>query len=325
LINRNGEILWTKQIERRIISDIYQIDYYKNTYLQYVFNTDSKIYVIDRNGDPVEKFPILVSSDITNGMLVVDYDSTRDYRYFVATAEKNIYGFKKDGTLLEGWSPKPNVGSIHFPIQHFVKEGKDYLTALNDAGEMFSFQRNGEIRMETVEFKEEFNSTFGVDLSDPQRIVATNQRGKAFVLNFRGKIFKLGMNVDENKDMQFIFSDVLNNNRKDYIVLGKKELGIFSYTTDNDFKGFGNHRFSQEQSSLFEVNMPNTNKSRIGTFSEQSENIYLFNGRGNLFPDFPLSGTTPFQIEDLYNDGINVLVVGDKNAVFAYKLKNIVF
>ena len=258
-------------------------------------------------------------------MLVVDYDSTRDYRYFIATNEDNIYGFQKNGTFLDGWSPKANVGKINFPIQHFVKEGKDYLTALNDAGEMFFFQRNGEIRIDSIQFNEDFNSTFGVDLSEPQRIVTTNQRGKAFVLNFNRKIFKLGMNVGENKDMQFIFSDVLNNQRKDYIVLGKKELGIFSYTDNNDFKGFGNHRFNQKQSKLFEVSMPNTDKFRIGTLSTESQNIYLFNGRANLFPDFPLSGTTPFQIADLYDDGINVLVVGDENSVFAYKLKNIVF
>ena len=325
LINRNGEILWTKQIERRIISDIHQIDYYKNTFLQYVFNTDSKIYVVDRNGEPVDKFPVLVSEGITNGMLVVDYDSTRDYRYFVATKGENIYGFQKNGTFLEGWSPKANVGNIPFPVQHFVKEGKDYLTALNDAGEMFFFQRNGDVRMEAVEFKENINSTFGVDLSEPQRIVVANQRGKAFVLNFNRKIFKLGMNVDENKNMQFVFSDVLNNHRKDYAVLGKEELGIFSYTDDNDFKGFGKHQFKEEQSALFEVNMPNTDKFRIGTLSEKSKKIYLFNGRAKLFPDFPLSGTTAFQIADLYNDGINVLVVGDGNSVFAYKLKSIVF
>ncbi len=325
LINRNGEILWTKQIERRIISAISQIDYYKNTYLQYVFNTDSKIYVIDRNGEPVEKFPVLVSAGITNGILVLDYDSTRDYRYFVATNGGNIYGFKKDGTLLEGWSPKANVGNIYFPIQHFVKEDKDYLTALNDTGTIFFFQRNGEIRMNSVQFNEKFNSTFGVDLNEPQRIVVTDQQGKAFILNFKRQVFKLNMNVDENKDIQFIFSDVLNNHRKDYIVLSKKELGIFSYTDDNDFEDFGKHQFKHEQSNLFKVNMPNTDKCRIGTFSKASKNVYLFNGRGKLFPDFPLSGTTPFQIVDLYNDGINVLVVGDGNAVFAYKLKNIVF
>lgn len=325
LINRNGEILWTQQIERRIISDIYQIDYYKNTFLQYVFNTDSKIYVIDRNGEPVDKFPVTVSEGITNGMLVVDYDKSRDYRYFLATSDGNIYGFQKDGTFLEGWSPKPNVGNIRFPIQHFVKENKDYITALNDTGEMFFFQRNGEVRMDSVHFREEVNSTFGVDLSEPQRIVVTNQRGKAFILNFDRKIFKLGMNVDENKNMQFLFSDVLNNHRKDYVVLGKRELGVFSYTDDNDFKGFGKYQFNQEQSKLFEVNMPNTDKYRIGTLSERGKSVYLFNGKAQLFPDFPLSGTTAFQIEDLYNDGVNVLVVGDGSSVFAYKLKNIVF
>jgi hypothetical protein len=325
LIDRNGETLWSKQIIGRIQSDIHQIDYYKNTFLQYIFNTDSSVYLIDRNGEFVENFPVQVSTGITNGMLVVDYDNTRDYRYFLASGDGSLYGFKQDGTFLEGWSPKSDVGKITFPVQHFNTSGKDYLVALNEAGRMLFFQRNGEIRMNPVELEDLFLSNFGVDLSEPQRIVTANQEGKAYILNLNGRYFKMAMKLKENKNVQFLFSDVLSNHRKDYVVLSKKELGIFSYTADNDFKNFGNYEFNQEQSKLFEIHMPNADKQKIGTLSLKGRNVYLFNGAAKLFPDFPLSGTTPFCIADLYNDGINVLVVGNKNAIFAYKLKSIVF
>ena len=44
LINDNGALLWKKKIGNAILGDIHQIDRYKNTKLQYLFNTkdDSK-------------------------------------------------------------------------------------------------------------------------------------------------------------------------------------------------------------------------------------------------------------------------------------------
>jgi hypothetical protein len=45
-------------LDGRILSEIFQLDYYRNGKLQYLFNTENKLWVIDRNGNPVEKFPI---------------------------------------------------------------------------------------------------------------------------------------------------------------------------------------------------------------------------------------------------------------------------
>ena len=49
-----------------------------------VSGVDGAVVSTDRNGENVQGFPITLNSKITNGLMVVDYDSTRDYRYFVA-------------------------------------------------------------------------------------------------------------------------------------------------------------------------------------------------------------------------------------------------
>ncbi len=46
LINKSGKILWTRQLDGKIISEIYQIDFYKNKKLQLLFNTKKKYTVL---------------------------------------------------------------------------------------------------------------------------------------------------------------------------------------------------------------------------------------------------------------------------------------
>ena len=57
LINNNGQVEWTKKIDDKIIKEIKQIDSYKNGRLQYVFATKKSLYLVDRKGRDVGKFP----------------------------------------------------------------------------------------------------------------------------------------------------------------------------------------------------------------------------------------------------------------------------
>ena len=62
LINEKGKRLWKKQLGGLILDKINQLDYYKNGKLQYVFNTEDSLYILDRLGRNVENFPIELNS-----------------------------------------------------------------------------------------------------------------------------------------------------------------------------------------------------------------------------------------------------------------------
>ena len=47
-----------KAIRGIILDNINQIDFYKNKKIQYVFNTEDSLYIIDRLGQNVEDFPL---------------------------------------------------------------------------------------------------------------------------------------------------------------------------------------------------------------------------------------------------------------------------
>ena len=55
LISNEGEIIWEKDLKSKIIGDIFQIDLYKNGRLQYAFNTEKSLMILDKNGKEVKK------------------------------------------------------------------------------------------------------------------------------------------------------------------------------------------------------------------------------------------------------------------------------
>ena len=56
-ISNDGKILWKKDVGEEVRSDIFQVDYYLNGKLQYLFALDSNLYIYDRNGMLVRDFP----------------------------------------------------------------------------------------------------------------------------------------------------------------------------------------------------------------------------------------------------------------------------
>jgi len=50
-------------------------------------------------------------------------------------------------------------------------------------------------------------------------------------------------------------------------------------------------------------------------------NIYLINQTGGIENNFPLTGSTPFNISNLSNDKNLNLIVGDKKLIYMYNLE----
>ena len=71
-----------KKFESRVISDIYQIDMYKNSRLQFVFLTIEYLYIVDVKGNIVKK---TANKENTSKkyLSVFDYDKNKNYRLVV--------------------------------------------------------------------------------------------------------------------------------------------------------------------------------------------------------------------------------------------------
>ncbi|HKJ42096.1 MAG TPA: DUF3352 domain-containing protein, partial [Sunxiuqinia sp.] len=148
LINKEGVRLWKVKLSGRIMGEIYQVDYYQNGKLQYLFNTKDKLYLIDRNGNNVARFPINFRSPATNGVALFDYNNNRHYRYFIACENNQVYAYDREGKLVKGWAFKGTDGTVTNPVKHFRVGNKDFIVCA-DHYKTYILDRRGDTRVKT--------------------------------------------------------------------------------------------------------------------------------------------------------------------------------
>ncbi len=320
LLNSGGDLLWKRPLEHPIISEIHQIDYYRNGQGQFLFNTKNKIYLLDREGKSVSSFPLRMQSEITNGVCVIESEDLRDYHFFVACRNQNIYGFNRSGNPLPGWNPKMGVGKVKFPLVHFQEAEKDYILAFNTRGKLYAFKRSGNTRFRSKTFKGDFLGGPDFQLLDASsRIVLGNRNGKAQVVNLEGGSFSLQVAAAGTENQQFIFADVIGDVRKDYVVVSGKEMSLYYYS-DKSFKNKPFYTYETPPDTIFPISLTQNVKQCMGSLVREKKQINLVNPQGELYPGFPLAGTSQFTVTDLFNNNQNILIVANGNSIYSYRL-----
>ncbi len=321
IINGSGEITKKRKIDGKILSEVKQVEYFGNGKLYYIFNTENKVYILDDKGNDAQNFPILIQSPATSGMLVVDFDRSKNYQYFIPTKNGNIYGFEKNGKPLAGWNPRMGVGAISVPIRHFQTEGKDFIVAINQAKKIMAFRRNGELRF-SLDAASSVLSPAGFQGTPPERIVVSDAAGIVQNINFAGDDFKMALKTGTGNEHKFLYTDVLGDNKNEYIVLNNNVLACHGYDGET-FKPFFTYKFQDKIDEVFPVTFPNRSKKYIGLVCKASAHIFLMDGTGKIYKEFPLGGTTSFQLCNFFGEDVNTLVVANGTSVYTYKLKEI--
>ncbi len=320
LINNVGKIIWTKQLNEKIMSNIIQIDALNNNKLQMLFNTKSAIYILDRNGNEMRGFPIQLKSSATNAISVFDYEQNKDYRIFVACENNTIECYKTNGKKLTDFKLDKTNYKVKLPIQYFNLNDKDYLCSVDEKGYIYIFNRKGEIQLKIkesiapairnffIEQGKDKNSTF---------IVSSDTLGNIIKINLSGNEEPIKIqNFESFTD--FNYQDLNNDKIKEYIFLTKNELNVFS----KDKSLLFNYEFKEDVIPEIQHFKFPDGKVKIGVVSKSQNEIYLFNENGTICKDFPLTAKTPFEISDLNNQGFYNLITGSSdNSIYVYQLK----
>jgi hypothetical protein len=320
LINKVGRILWEKQLDEKIISEVYQVDYYKNGKLQMLFNTKNKIHLIARNGNYVERYPVNLPSPATTGISVFDYADNKNYRVFIPCENKKVYDYNIEGNIIEGWQFGKTDTKVTNPVQHFRVKTKDYIV-FADQYRIYILNRRGEVRVRPEkQFARSANNPFFLNqggANQKARIVTTNKSGTVYYVYFDGEVKTL--NFDEySKDHYFMHKDINSDGKKDMVFLDDKKLEVFEVSGQRLF----DHEFNNpvhHEPIYFHFSY---NDRKIGIVSKKANKIYLFNSNGAMYKGFPLEGNTPFSIGFLGNSDRKFnLVVGNKyNFLYNYSV-----
>lgn len=319
LINSIGRILWTKKVDGPILGEIAQVDLYKNRKLQYAFNTSSKLYIIDRNGKDVSGFPVLYPATATNPVSAIDYDNSRDYRFFQACSDRKIYIYDSKGKLVKGWRFDKTETIVTDRIGFVRLSGLDYLVVF-DSNRPYLLNRRGEERVKLKQFFSKApNSTFslGSDSRGKSYIVTTDTIGLVRYLYLDGKVDDITLQTF-SKWHSFIYEDLNGDGKKDYIFLDNKTLYAFNSSKDPLFQ----LKIKDEiKPTIMFFDFGGDNK--IGVVSEKSNKIYLVNNKGKLEDSFPYAGSTPFSISKITTkvNSMSLIVGSEQGTVINYGLK----
>jgi hypothetical protein len=321
LLSNAGIILWKQMLDGPMKSDVYQVDYYNNGKQQYLFSTRNKIYLLDRNGNPVEKFPVELRSPATAGISVFDYDRDGSIRICVPGEDRKIYMYDKDGKTLTGWQPERTDNEVLQPVQHFRVGSKDYILAI-DKYKFYILDRKGNNRVSVKEyFQVSPNNCFYLDMSRGEglaRLVTTDTSGSIMRVYFSGKVEKI-LERKMDSGHYFVFADLDGDQKGEFLTASGSTLQVLSPELDEDFK----LEFNDAISFKPIVYKFSANDNKIGIVLRNPGNIYLYNNNGNLYKGFPLEGAAPFSISSFPELGgrFNMIVGSKNNFLYNYSVQ----
>ena len=322
LINpASGRILWKRPLSSPIVGEVSQIDVYRNNKLQYLFVTEDKLHLIDRNGDNVANYPVLLRSKAVRGASVFDYSNNRNYRIFIPCEDRKVYAYSKDGKLIDGWKFKKAENPIISEIQHFRIKSKDYIV-FADAYRVYFLNRRGQVRLRPQKqiSKSRHNAFYLEPASSrhPDRIVTSDREGNIQYFYMDGKV-ETKKFTDLGKDHYFIAKDINADGESEYIVSHDQTLNVF------DTKGSTllDLEFNSTISDSPAVYQFSPRDFEIGICLKGDNEIHLIKMNGQNHKGFPLKGNTAFSItfSNGLQKGFHLFACDNRNFLLNYSVK----
>ena len=263
LINNRGQVEWTKKIDGKIVEEINQIDSYKNGKLQYVFTTEKSLYLLDRKGRDVGKFPLKFKDKITKPLSVFDYDNNKNYRLLI-TQDNELFMFNSKGNRVRGFDYNKKNKIITKP-KHFRISNKDIIV-FKTIDKLIILNRRGAVRIKT---KKEHNYSSG-DIFQYQNFLVTS--------TLKNEIVTIDMNGNTKLEQSTSLDSKIVCDKETIFTLQKN---ILSNSKKNVEIPFGKY----EDFKIFSGN----DKTYLNIFDSQNNKTYLFDNDLNLIKGFPIS------------------------------------
>ena len=294
LINSDGQVEWTKKINGKILKEIHQIDTYKNGKLQYVFNTANNLFVIDRKGRNVGRFPLKFDDKITKPISIFDYDKNKNYRLLI-TQNRELFMFDSKGKRVKGFEYKKKSEIITKP-KHFRISGKDIIV-FKTIDELLILDRRGKIRIKP---KGNYNYSNNEIYQHENNLVSTSNKNKIVKINMKGDV-KIGESMS--------FNSKLISSKNLLITLQKNIIANLDKETEIEFGKYDGFKIY------------NLNKNEFVTvYDSQNKNLYFLDKNLNIQDGFPIYSKSEANFST-YKDEIEFSLKSDDRTIKFYTIK----
>ena len=314
----DGNILWKKQLTEAPISDVKEVDYFRDGKRQFLFNTANYLMLVDRNGEFVDGFPKRLLAEASNGLSVFDYDGTKNYRVMLCGTDRFVYNYDLRACEVEGWNRHRTDALVTKPVQHLVADNKDFIIVTDSEGTVRILDRQGRIRIPLIgDLKKSQTADLYENRTNHKGIILTSDEvGNLLYIAFDGALARTDFGEFSNNHY-FLYEDFNGDNDPDFIYLDGKELKIF----DRFKKVLYSHEFDAEIKTkpvFFDISR---NKRLLGVVSENAREIYLIDNKGNIIRNSGLVGETPFAVGSLHGNNEINLLTGVGNSLFNYLIR----
>ncbi len=321
LINSTGRILWKQKLDGPVMGEFFQVDFYKNGKLQYLFNTAEKLHLIDRNGNYVERYPVSFRSGASAPMALFDYDKSRDYRIFVAGRDRRIYAYDIEGNLVTGWKFSKTESIVTKTLQHFRIGNKDYIV-FTDQNRSYFLDRRGKERVKPkkkIAFSPKNSFTLDMNIREEKpRWISTDTTGNVVCIYLDGSVSTL-FEQDASSGHFFRMQDMDTDGVSDYLFSEGNELSVIG----QDGKRLFSYRVRGQISDMPDIYKFSASDIKIGITDRSRNRIYLINPDGSLYEGFPLEGSTRFSIGYFAGSDsrFNLIVGSANNFLYNYSIE----
>ncbi|WP_075351727.1 hypothetical protein [Algoriphagus marinus] len=296
VINAAGKEVYSKQLSGPIISDAFQIDYYKNGKLQLLVATSDYLYGIDRLGNPLPNYPIKISGKQIHNLNLVDYSNSKDYRYFISTTNGDLYLLDKTGIQLEGWNPlSVKSKTIGPPAFYRVPSKGDFMVSLSEKGQFHLFNRRGELQTKSpIQLADSFDSKL-VAWNDPSSktvlLVGISSDGEVIHTNFNGEVTYRNQLVKGDRDHEFLI--IPSSDESDFIFISRQFNEV--QVLDRNEQLIFNVRASAEGLAYQYFDF-GASRQLVAITDLTQGFTYLYDLAGKLLTTMPLESVGPIQI-----------------------------
>ena len=291
LINKDGNIIWRKKLDSKIVGKVVQVDLYKNGRLQYAFVTEDSFIILDKNGNIVKNIKHKKREKII-GLSVFDYDKNKNYRFLICY-ENDIKMLDSNMKKVGGFSTKNIKSEMTSLPKHFRIGSKDFLI-INTKNKILILDRRGNIRIDVND-----------ELKSPTSEIYINQN--SFVFMNDNNLVQINLNGSTKINplpLETNYSLVSSQNKLIYMT--ENIITINNQNFELKFGNFTNPQlFFDEFISITELDL---------------NRIFILKADGSSFDNFPIYGSSSIDVFVEKNKNKLLVSVGEENEILVYSI-----
>ena len=312
-VGKDGVLKWKKSLDSEIKGEIKTVDFYNNGSLQYVFNTLSKIYMLDSLGDNVGNYPIQLPDSATTGIGVFQLNYNTSAQLFVCCRNMAVYGYELSGIPLINYQTVTLSSSVKTPPWLSVYGAKRYITVVDVSGVCYFITPVGDKKLKLDQ---------SIGKPTASRIFAATDSSSLFVWETNEGILKSAKGTGESVTHFSSDNESINDvtlarkNDKTYFA-GSDGESIYVFNADGTEKV----KFPIPANTTIKdlTILLDYDDVYVSYINAETNNFYLFDSFGKTCKGFPIAGYTA--AKDISSSNLEFVFRSANNSFSLYQIK----